>query len=384
MKILVAFGTRPEAIKLFPVIHALKHDTDFEVTVCVTAQHRQMLDQVLEIADIEPDLDLDIMRPNQTLPEMTSRILCSFDDVLSTVAPDRVMVQGDTTTAMAAALSAFYRKIPVDHVEAGLRSGDIYSPWPEEVNRKVVGSLASLHFAPTVRAAEALIRENVPRERIFVTGNTVIDALLQTKQRIEGQRTLSNGVGGHFPDPGDNRYIILVTAHRRENFDGGMERIAAALLRIVEREDVLAIFPVHPNPNVLGPMRAMLGDHPRIRLLPPQDYVPFVHLLSRSHLVLTDSGGVQEEAPALGKPVLVMRNTTERPEGVEAGTALLVGTDPALIAREALRLLDDRRHYRRMSRAHNPFGDGNASQRIIDVLSREMSPMNEKELRYAV
>lgn len=384
MNILVAFGTRPEAIKLFPVIHALKREQDFNVTVCVTAQHREMLDQVLDIADIEPDLDLDIMRPNQTLPEMTSRIIRGFDEVLADVAPDRVMVQGDTTTAMAAALSAFYRKIPVDHVEAGLRSGDIYSPWPEEVNRKVVGSIASLHFAPTVRAAESLMRENVPRDRIFVTGNTVIDALLQTKQRIDERAALPDHTYGQFPDEGDNRHIILVTAHRRENFDGGMERIAAALLKIVEREDVIAVFPVHPNPNVMGPMQAMLGNHPRIRLLPPQDYVPFVDLLSRSHLVLTDSGGVQEEAPALGKPVLVMRDTTERPEGVEAGTALLVGTDPSLIAGEALRLLHDRQHYLRMSRAHNPFGDGHASERIIDVLSNEIFPMKRKELKYAI
>ena len=384
MNILVTFGTRPEAIKLFPVIHALKRERDFNVTVCVTAQHREMLDQVLDIADIEPDLDLDIMRPNQTLPEMTSRIIRGFDEVLSEVAPDRVMVQGDTTTAMAAALSAFYRKIPVDHVEAGLRSGDIYSPWPEEVNRKVVGSIASLHFAPTVRAAESLMRENVPRDRIFVTGNTVIDALLQTKQRIDEQPALPNYADQGLPDEDDNRRIILVTAHRRENFDGGMERIAAALLKIVESEDVLALFPVHPNPNVLGPIQAMLGNHPRIRLLPPQDYVPFVRLLSRSYLVLTDSGGVQEEAPALGKPVLVMRDTTERPEGVEAGTALLVGTDPSLIAREALRLLHDRQHYLRMSRAHNPFGDGHASERIIDVLSNEVLPAKRKELKYAV
>ena len=384
MNILVTFGTRPEAIKLFPVIHALKRERDFNVTVCVTAQHREMLDQVLDIADIEPDLDLDIMRPNQSLPEMTSRIIRGFDEVLAEVAPDRVMVQGDTTTAMAAALSAFYRKIPVDHVEAGLRSGDNYSPWPEEVNRKVVGSIASLHFAPTVRAAESLMRENVPRDRIFVTGNTVIDALLQTKQRIEQQPALPNYASQQLPDEDDNRRIILVTAHRRENFDGGMERIAAALLKIVEREDVIAVFPVHPNPNVMGPMRAMLGNHPRIRLLPPQDYVPFVRLLSRSYLVLTDSGGVQEEAPALGKPVLVMRDTTERPEGVEAGTALLVGTDPSLIAAEALRLLHDREHYLRMSRAHNPFGDGHASERIIDVLSNEVLPANRKELKYAV
>jgi UDP-N-acetylglucosamine 2-epimerase (non-hydrolysing) len=383
MNILVAFGTRPEAIKLFPVIHALKRNPDFNVIVCVTAQHREMLDQVLQIANIEPDLDLDIMRPNQTLPQMTSHILKDFDEVLRNIAPDRVMVQGDTTTAMAAALSAFYRKIPVDHVEAGLRSGDIYSPWPEEVNRKVVGSIAALHFAPTDRAAEALANENVPRERIFVTGNTVIDALLQTQRRIDVFPDLRQEIDGQVLDTGHNGRVVLVTAHRRENFDGGMERIAAALLQIVEREDVQVMFPVHPNPNVLGPMRAMLGDHPRIRLLPPQDYVPFVRLLSRCDVVLTDSGGVQEEAPALGKPVLVMRNTTERPEGVEAGTALLVGTDPKLIARETQRLLDDREHYLRMSRAHNPFGDGRASQRIIDILTREALINGNAEMKHA-
>jgi UDP-N-acetylglucosamine 2-epimerase (non-hydrolysing) len=371
MNILVAFGTRPEAIKLFPVIQALKKEADFNVTVCVTAQHREMLDQVLQVAQIKPDVDLDIMRANQSLPQMTSRILQGFDEVLADVAPDRVMVQGDTTTAMVAALSSYYRKIPVDHVEAGLRSGDIYAPWPEEVNRKVVGALASLHFAPTVRAAESLIRENVPRERIFVTGNTVIDALLQTKNKIDQYVTAHDMFDNGLPIIADNRHVVLVTAHRRENFDGGMDRIAAALLSIAEDPDVLIVFPVHPNPNVLEPMKQRLGNHPRIRLLPPQEYVPFVYLLSRCHFVLTDSGGLQEEAPALGKPVLVMRDTTERPEGIDAGTALLVGTDPKRIASEAQRLLRDRQHYLRMSRAHNPFGDGQASLRIMNVLAGE-------------
>jgi UDP-N-acetylglucosamine 2-epimerase (non-hydrolysing) len=371
MNILVAFGTRPEAIKLFPVIQTLKKEADFNVTVCVTAQHREMLDQVLQVAQIKPDVDLDIMRANQSLPQMTSRILQGFDEVLADVAPDRVMVQGDTTTAMVAALSSYYRKIPVDHVEAGLRSGDIYAPWPEEVNRKVVGALASLHFAPTVRAAESLIRENVPRERIFVTGNTVIDALLQTKNKIDQYVTAHDMFDNGLPIIADNRHVVLVTAHRRENFDGGMDRIAAALLSIAEDPDVLIVFPVHPNPNVLEPMKQRLGNHPRIRLLPPQEYVPFVYLLSRCHFVLTDSGGLQEEAPALGKPVLVMRDTTERPEGIDAGTALLVGTDPKRIASEAQRLLRDRQHYLRMSRAHNPFGDGQASLRIMNVLAGE-------------
>ena len=378
MNVLVVFGTRPEAIKLFPVIHALRRDPDFGVTVCVTAQHREMLDQVLKVADIAPDIDLDLMRPNQTLPALTAHILRRLDDTLESVRPDRVIVQGDTTTAMAAALSAYYRRIPVDHVEAGLRSGDIYAPFPEEVNRKVISTVASLHFAPTRRAADALVRENVPRERIFVTGNTVIDALLETKERIADFAAVRRTLDAQLPDPGENRRIILVTAHRRENFDEGMRHIAAALLALCEREDTFVVFPVHPNPNVLAPMRSLLGDHPHIRLLPPQEYVPFVYLLSRAALVLTNSGGVQEEAPALGKPVLVMRNTTERPEGIEAGTALLVGTTPSRIVSEATRLLDDPAHYLRMSHAHNPFGDGHASHRIRHILAREHNLARER------
>jgi UDP-N-acetylglucosamine 2-epimerase (non-hydrolysing) len=369
MNILVAMGTRPEAIKLFPVIHALKREPNFDVTVCVTAQHREMLDQVLSIADIEPDVDLDLMRPNQSLPHITSRILTGIDEVLTETRPDRVLVQGDTTTAMAAALSGYYHRIPVDHVEAGLRSGDIYSPFPEEVNRKVVGSLASWHFAPTARAADALLRENVSPDRVIVTGNTVIDALLETEKRIDSFDEVKHVIDSELPKPGDNRRIVLVTAHRRENFDGGMERIASAILRIAANEDVLVVYPVHPNPNVRDLMQATLGGHSNIRLLPPLEYIPFVYLLSRSDFVLTDSGGIQEEAPALGKPVLVMRDTTERPEGIDAGTARLVGTDPNQIHLEAMRLLRDRTHYDAMSRAHNPFGDGHASERILDVLA---------------
>jgi UDP-N-acetylglucosamine 2-epimerase (non-hydrolysing) len=272
---------------------------------------------------------------------------------------------------MAAALTSYYRKIPVDHVEAGLRSGNIYSPFPEEVNRKMVGSIASLHFAPTARAADALIRENIPVDRVFVTGNTVIDALLETKERISEFSNVRKLIDAQLPHKGENRKIILVTAHRRENFDGGIQEIAAAILKLAEREDALIIFPVHPNPNVSGPMREFLGNHPNIRLLPPLEYVPFVYLLSRCDFVLTDSGGVQEEAPALGKPVLVMRDTTERPEGIDAGTALLVGAASERIFGEAVRLLEDRRHYQQMSRAHNPFGDGKASRRIVDVIAQE-------------
>jgi UDP-N-acetylglucosamine 2-epimerase (non-hydrolysing) len=371
MRILVVFGTRPEAIKLFPVIYALRKDAGFDVKVCVTAQHRQMLDQVLQIVNIRPDYDLDLMKPNQSLTDVTARIIGGVGKVIDECKPDRVMVQGDTTTAMAAALSAFYRKIPVDHVEAGLRSGDIYSPWPEEMNRKVVSSIASLHFAPTQRAADALAQENLPLHRIFVTGNTVIDALLDIKQRIDKHGWVHDALDGSLLDASANQRTILVTSHRRENFDGGIQRIVTALKRLAAREDCVILFPVHPNPNVQEPVRAALGKHPRIRLVPPLDYVPFVRALSRCHFVLTDSGGVQEEAPALGKPVLVMRDTTERPEGVDAGTAMLVGTDPERITREAARLLDDRSHYERMSRAHNPFGDGTAALRIRDILAAE-------------
>jgi UDP-N-acetylglucosamine 2-epimerase (non-hydrolysing) len=368
MKILVVFGTRPEAIKLFPVIYALREDPLFDVKICVTGQHRQMLDQVLEIAGLKPDFDLDLMKPNQSLVDVTSRILKGMDEIIARCAPDRVIVQGDTTTAMAAALSAFYRKVPVDHVEAGLRSGDIYSPWPEELNRKLVTSIAALHFAPTARSADSLIRENVPPDRVFVTGNTVIDALLDIKARSDKFPWVREALDGSMLADADGRRIILVTSHRRENFEGGLQRIVSALTDIAAREDCFLLFPVHPNPNVREPVSAALGDHPRIKLLPPLEYVPFVHVLSRCHLVLTDSGGIQEEAPALGKPVLVMRDNTERPEGVDAGTALLVGTEPGRIVRETFRLLDDDAHYNRMSRAHNPFGDGKASQRIRDIL----------------
>jgi UDP-N-acetylglucosamine 2-epimerase (non-hydrolysing) len=311
------------------------------------------------------------MKPNQSLSQLTSRVMRGMDRTLATLRPDRVMVQGDTTTAMAAAVSAFYHKIPVDHVEAGLRSGDNYSPFPEEVNRRVISSIAALHFAPTARAADALIRENIPSQQIYVTGNPGIDALLKIKERIADYTNVRRSIDDQLPQQGENRRVILVTAHRRENFDGGMERVASSIKMLAQRDDVVVVFPVHPNPNVMGPMQSLLGDQPRVRLVPPLDYLPFIYLLSRADIVLTDSGGLQEEAPALGKPVLVMRATTERPEGVEAGTALLVGTDPQRITTEAMRLLDDRSHYTRMSLAHNPFGDGHASERILDILAYE-------------
>jgi UDP-N-acetylglucosamine 2-epimerase (non-hydrolysing) len=371
MNILVIFGTRPEAIKLFPVVHALQHNPDFDVRVCVTAQHREMLDQVMAIARIKPDFDLNLMQPGQTLPDLTQRIVGALTSLISQHRPDRIMVQGDTTTAMAAALTAYYHKIPVDHVEAGLRSGNIYSPWPEEVNRKIIGAIASLHFAPTRRAADALIHENVPRERIVVTGNTVIDALHETRARLDQFSECREAIDAELGEFRSDRKIVLVTAHRRENFNGGMQSIATALRRLAEREDVLVVYPIHRNPNVIEPMQAILGHHPRIRLLDPLEYVPFIYLLSICHVVLTDSGGVQEEAPAFGKPVLVMRDTTERQEGIDSGTALLVGTDTERIWTEACRLLDDDGHYQRMARAHNPYGDGQASRRIADALVQE-------------
>jgi UDP-N-acetylglucosamine 2-epimerase (non-hydrolysing) len=365
--LLVLLGTRPEAIKLFPVINQLKTIEQVKVTVCATAQHRELLDQVLKLARIVPDVDLDIMRPNQSLEQLSARLLLAIGDVLDTKKPDRVLVQGDTSTAMIGALAAYYRRIPVSHVEAGLRSGDIYAPFPEEVNRKIVATIADQHFAPTERAAELLKRENIPGDRIHVTGNTVVDALLATKNLIESDPALAAG-GQKILERQKGRRIILVTSHRRENFGDGMNRIADALLRILERPDLAIVLPLHPNPNVRDVLGVRLAQHPRVEIVSPQEYSDFVGLLSMAHIVLTDSGGIQEEAPALGKPVLVMRDTTERPEGVEAGTARLVGTDPDRIASETLRLADDTDHYLAMARAHNPFGDGHASERIIKVL----------------
>jgi UDP-N-acetylglucosamine 2-epimerase (non-hydrolysing) len=371
-KILIIFGTRPEAIKLFPVVAALKADVRFVVKVCVSAQHRGMLDQVLEIAGIVPDHDLDVMQPDQTLDALTATLLVGLGRVMDAEAPDRVMVQGDTATAMTGALAAYYRKIPVDHVEAGLRSGNIYHPWPEEINRKIIGGIASLHFAPTETAAAALRRENVTPERVHVTGNTVIDALEWVTARIAAEPALAAGLA-----PIEARFagkrIIGVTSHRRENFGGGLEAIAQAVRRIAARPDVAVVFPVHPNPNVRRVMDGALGGLANVAMIEPLDYPNFARLLAVAEIMLTDSGGVQEEAPALGKPVLVMRETTERPEGVTAGTAKLVGTDADTIVTELFTLLDDKAAYEAMSRAHNPFGDGQASRRIVEILAREIA-----------
>lgn len=367
-KILVIFGTRPEAIKLFPVIAALGAQPGLSVRTCVTAQHRGLLDQVLSIAGLAPDIDLDLMEPGQSLDRLTARLLTGLGDVLDAERPDRVIVQGDTATAMVGALAAYYRKLPVAHVEAGLRSGDIHHPWPEEVNRRIVAPIADLHFAPTQTAADALLRENIAPASVHVTGNTVIDALHWTRERIAADRSLANGL-----DPLAARFagqrVILVTTHRRENFGDGMANIARAIARIADREDVALIFPVHPNPNVVSVMDDILGDRANIARIDPLDYPHFIRALDIADLVLTDSGGVQEEAPALGKPVLVMRETTERPEGVEAGTALLVGTDPDRIVSEIFSLLDDNAAYSAMARAHNPFGDGHAAARIAGIVA---------------
>jgi UDP-N-acetylglucosamine 2-epimerase (non-hydrolysing) len=366
-KIMVIFGTRPEAIKLFTVINALKAHADLDCEVLVSAQHREMLDQVLAISGIKPDHDLDIMQPGQSLDALTARLLEAIGSVLDQARPDRVMVQGDTATAMVGALAAYYRKIPVSHVEAGLRSYDIYQPWPEEVNRKIVGAIADQHFAPTEVSAAALTAEAVPQDRVFVTGNTVIDALHWVTDRISQFPEMASGLADIEASFAGKR-IIGITTHRRENFGEGMENIASAIKAIAARDDVACIFPVHLNPNVRAVMDKELGGLSNVAMVEPLDYPHFARLLSISHIMLTDSGGVQEEAPALGKPVLVMRDTTERPEGVTAGTAKLIGTDKDRIISEIFTLLDDDAAYSAMGRAHNPFGDGKASQRIAEII----------------
>ena len=366
--VLSVFGTRPEAVKMAPVVRELAARPGVRSLVCVTAQHREMLDQVLDTFEIRPDYDLGLMRERQDLAQLAAGVLTALSPVLDEVRPDAVLVQGDTTTAMAAALAAFYRRVPVGHVEAGLRTGDRYSPFPEEINRRMVGVAATWHFAPTERAAGALRAEGVDPGDIFVTGNTVVDALLTVvRERPEAAPEIP-GVNGR-------ERLVLVTAHRRENFGAPLEGICAALRTLVERhEDLRIVYPVHLNPEVREPVRRLLADHPRITLLPPLGYAPFAHLIRRATLILTDSGGIQEEAPAFGTPVLVLRRDTERPEAIEAGTARLVGTDPAAIVAEAERLLDDPAAYAAMARAGNPFGDGTAARRIVDILLERLGP----------
>jgi len=370
-KISVIFGTRPEAIKMAPVILALKNRTDVICRVCVTAQHRQMLDQVLEIFGIVPDVDLDLMCPNQSLGGLTSRAIDALDRYLADDKPDIVLVQGDTTTVLCAALAAFYHKIPVGHVEAGLRTGNLDSPWPEEANRVLTSRLARWHFAPTETNRQNLLREHVPESQIYVTGNTVIDALFIALDKIKVAPPEIPGLPENSLDYLGDRKMVLVTGHRRENFGIGFENICQAIAELAHKfPEIDFIYPVHLNPNVRKPVEDILRTSgvENIRLIEPLSYLPFVALMNRSHIILTDSGGVQEEAPSLGKPVLVMRDTTERPEAVEAGTVKVVGTDVKKIVSEASRLICCEDDYSQMTRKHNPYGDGTSAQRIVDVL----------------
>ncbi len=355
-----------------PVVLALAEAKGIEARVCVTAQHRAMLDQVLALFSIRPEYDLDIMRDNQDLDHITQAVLTGMTGVFDDFKPDRVLVHGDTTTSFASALAAYYRMIPVGHVEAGLRTGDIYAPYPEEMNRKLTDAIADRLFAPTDTARENLLAEGTPEDRITVTGNTVIDALLSVTARLRDDDALSREQESRFQSLDAERRLILVTGHRRENFGDGLERICAALTELAGRGDVEIVYPVHLNPNVEGPVRGSLAGKPNIHLMEPLDYLPFVYLMDRADLIITDSGGIQEEAPSLGKPVLVMRDVTERPEAVAAGTVKLIGTDTATIVAESTRLLDDNAAYQTMSRAHNPYGDGKAAGRIVEELSRDL------------
>ena len=380
-KILLVFGTRPEAIKMAPLVKKLQAaPEEFQTIVCVTGQHREMLDQVLRLFDIVPEYDLNIMKPNQDLYDITSRILLGMRNVLREVQPDIVLVHGDTTTSMAAALAAFYQQIPVGHVEAGLRTGNIYSPWPEEMNRLITGRITTHHFSPTPLAKENLLREHVDEKQIIVTGNTVIDALQMVVKRLAEDKALANEVAAKINQMGydvqrldGKRRMVLITGHRRENFGEGFMNICHAIKHLAEQyQDVDFVYPMHLNPNVRKPVLEILGDKAEnVFLIEPLDYLPFVYMMQHSTLILTDSGGVQEEAPGLGKPVLVMRDTTERPEAVEAGTVLLVGTDQQKIEQGVTMLLEDADTYRKMSEAVNPYGDGLACERIVNKLKVE-------------
>jgi len=369
VKVLTVFGTRPEAIKMAPLVHALAKDPYFEAKVCVTAQHREMLDQVLNLFSIVPDYDLDIMQPGQGLTEITCRILEGLKPILESFKPDVVLVHGDTTTTIAASLAAFYQRIPVGHVEAGLRTGDLSSPWPEEANRTLTGHLAMYHFSPTQNARQNLLRENIPDKQIFVTGNTVIDALFWVRDTVLNNDNLHSELAARYPFLDESKKLVLVTGHRRESFGQGFEQICHALVDIAAKhQDVQIVYPVHLNPNVSEPVNRILGHVKNIILIEPQDYLPFLWLMTHAWLILTDSGGIQEEAPSLGKPVLVMRETTERPEAIEAGTVRLVGTDRQRIVEEVTHLLRDNDAWQAMSRAHNPYGDGQACERILHAL----------------
>lgn len=371
MKILSIFGTRPEAIKMAPVIKALENEAGIESLICVTAQHRDMLDQVLELFNIKPDYDLDIMTPNQNLIDLTTVCLKRLNEVLSDCIPDRVLVHGDTTTSFVAALACYYSKIPVAHIEAGLRTNNIYSPWPEEMNRRLTDTICDLHFAPTQKAKNNLLQNGIPETSIHITGNTVIDALLDISNRIEKKKDLVQSINTEILTLINEKKTILVTGHRRENFGNAFEEICRALVIIADRTDVQIIYPVHLNPNVQEPVTRILSGHTNIHLVQPQNYLNFVYLMIHSFFIITDSGGIQEEAPALGKPVLVLRDVTERTEGLDAGTIKLVGANKNNITDEAFKLLDDKLTYKTMSNAHNPYGDGQASSRIMEKLISE-------------
>ncbi|WP_432260464.1 non-hydrolyzing UDP-N-acetylglucosamine 2-epimerase [Cupriavidus sp. TMH.W2] len=368
-KVLVVFGTRPEAIKMAPLVKLLMEDEGVHCGVCVTAQHREMLDQVLRLFDIRPDFDLNVMKAGQDLYELTSNILGGMKSVLDSFAPDLVLVHGDTSTTLATTLAAYYKQIPVGHVEAGLRTGNLYSPWPEEANRKVTGTLAALHFAPTPRSRQNLLSEGVREDTVIVTGNTVIDALFCIRTRLQSDSSLRKRTAQQIPYEIRGRRIVLVTGHRRESFGEGFERICSALAQIARlHPEADVVYPVHLNPNVREPVGRLLKDIGNVHLIEPLDYLPFVHLMDNAHLILTDSGGIQEEAPSLGKPVLVMRDTTERPEAVDAGTVKLVGTSIERIVSNTSVLLKDENAYLAMSRAHNPYGDGAACARISHAI----------------
>ncbi|MDM7860237.1 UDP-N-acetylglucosamine 2-epimerase (non-hydrolyzing) [Alteromonas sp. ASW11-36] len=367
-KVLMIFGTRPEAIKMAPLAKALQEKPDISVEVCVTGQHREMLDQVLKLFDLKPDYDLNLMRPGQDLYDITARALVGLRDILKEVKPDLVLVHGDTTTTFASSLASFYQQIDIGHVEAGLRTGNIYSPWPEECNRSLTGRLASIHFAPTDKSRQNLIKEGIDESSIIVTGNTVIDALLQVVNKIENDTDLSSELSKKFHFLDDSKKLILVTGHRRESFGEGFENICESLKLLSSRENVQIVYPVHLNPNVQEPVNRILSGIKNVHLIEPLDYLPFVYLMNKSYIILTDSGGIQEEAPSLGKPVLVMRDTTERPEAVSAGTVKLVGTSINAIVQNCEELLDIDEAYQRMSYAHNPYGDGHACKRIVESI----------------
>ncbi len=372
-KVLAVFGTRPEAIKMAPLIHRLRKSTGFDLRVCVTGQHRRMLDQVLRLFEIVPDFDLDVISAGQSLCDITTRVLSGVHAVLDQYTPDVVLVHGDTTTTLAATLAAFYRNISVGHVEAGLRSGNLNAPWPEEMNRRVTDIMSAWHFAPTQQAQDTLLREGVDPVRISLTGNTGIDALLQVKHQLDSDQDMRIRLSGLYPYLDRTRRLVLVTGHRRESFGEPFEHFCTALRRLANRnDDIQIVYPVHFNPRVREPVQAILSGHPNVHLIEPQEYLPFVFLMSCAYMIITDSGGIQEEAPALGKPVLVTRDTTERPEAIAAGTARLVGTDTERIIAAAELLLNDPDEYACMSRAHNPFGDGHASERIVNALEATM------------